>query len=388
VGRLAWPGATLALLLFGAVLHLRYRRARHRWASAEIDGTRVRISPAAGPAVFGIVRAEIVLPAWLLGATEAERRLVLQHEAEHVRARDPLLLTVAAVTAAMAPWNPAAWWMLYRLRVAVEMDCDARVLARGVKAREYGALLIEMAGRGAGLPLRAVALAASPSTLERRVKAMTGIDGGRGPVRTGVLTMLGALALFTACEARMPTAAQVESMDVAAVERQAAVFAVGENMEGAVYYVDGVQVTAEEARALMADRIARVEVTKQGHDGPATIRISTAEPGSEAAAALRSEGEVGHEERVFRLRTERSVDGAGGERMIRIRGAEGTDADVALLFIDGVRVDPSRLRSIRPDDIERIEVIKGETAVERFGDPEAARGVIRITTKAGAARTQ
>ncbi len=384
-GRLLWPGATTALLLFGAGLHLSYRRARRRWASAEIDGTRVRISPAAGPAVFGIWRAEIVLPAWLLGASEAERRLVLQHETEHVRARDPLLLTIGAVVAALAPWNPVAWWMLYRLRIAVEMDCDARILARGVKARDYGALLIEMAGRGAGLPLRAVALAASPSTPERRVKAMTGFEGGRGTIRTGALTVLGALALFTACEARMPTAAEVDSMDVAAVERQAAVIAVGGDMQNAVYYVDGRKVSAEEARSLVADRIAQVEVTRQGPNEPATIRISTSEAGE--GSALRLQGDRPEGERVVRIRQHGAVEGEGEHQVLRIGGNNEDGTEPTILFIDGIRADPARLRSIRPDDIERIEVIKGEAAVERFGDPDAARGVIRITTRAGAART-
>ena len=53
-----------------------------------------------------------------------------QHEREHQRARDPLLLHAAAVGALVMPWNPAVWWMLSRLKLAVEMDCDARVFAR------------------------------------------------------------------------------------------------------------------------------------------------------------------------------------------------------------------------------------------------------------------
>lgn len=38
------------------------------------------------------------------------------------------------------------------------------------------------------------------------------------------------------------------------------------------------------------------------------------------------------------------------------------------------------LSGIDPDDIDRVEVIKGETALERFGE-EASAGVIEIFLK-------
>lgn len=54
-----------------------------------------------------------------------------------------------------------------------------------------------------------------------------------------------------------------------------------------------------------------------------------------------------------------------------------------LLFVDGVRMMGDRdvvLSGIDPDDIDRVEVIKGETALERFGE-EASAGVIEIFLK-------
>jgi len=54
-----------------------------------------------------------------------------------------------------------------------------------------------------------------------------------------------------------------------------------------------------------------------------------------------------------------------------------------LLFVDGVRMEGDRdvvLSGIDPDDIDRVEVIKGEAALERFGE-EASAGVIEIFLK-------
>ncbi|MGZ6640165.1 MAG: M56 family metallopeptidase, partial [Solirubrobacteraceae bacterium] len=75
----------------------------------------------------------------------AVQRLVIAHEAEHVAARDTLVLGIACVVVAAMPWNPVVWYMLSRLRLAVELDCDARVLRAGAAPLSYGALLIDVA---------------------------------------------------------------------------------------------------------------------------------------------------------------------------------------------------------------------------------------------------
>jgi outer membrane receptor protein involved in Fe transport len=55
-----------------------------------------------------------------------------------------------------------------------------------------------------------------------------------------------------------------------------------------------------------------------------------------------------------------------------------TQAD-PLIYVDGVRVgEPPQ--DLSPDEIERVEVVKGAAAIELFGD-EAVGGVIQIFTK-------
>jgi hypothetical protein len=72
------------------------------------------------------------------------------------------------------PWNPAIWWAMRRLRLAVEIDCDQRVLGRGVDARHYATLLLTVGNRMSSIPFAwATALGGSRSFLERRILAMT-----------------------------------------------------------------------------------------------------------------------------------------------------------------------------------------------------------------------
>ena len=104
----------------------------------------------------------------------------------------------------------------------------------------------------------------------------------------------------------------------------------------------------------------------------------------------------------------------GAGPTIQIRGRSSLSlSNEPLLYVDGVRVNDavntgppgsnapgglslgsqnsqvaSRLNDIDPDDIDRIEVIKGPAAATIYGT-EAARGVIQVITKRGAAgRTQ
>lgn len=88
------------------------------------------------------------------------------------------------------------------------------------------------------------------------------------------------------------------------------------------------------------------------------------------------------------------VGGVGGA--IRIRGVSSlTQNNSPMLYVDGVRVDggfsgPStregrninRMNDINPEDIARIEVIKGPAAATLYGT-EASAGVIQVITKRG-----
>ena len=76
-----------------------------------------------------------------------------------------------------------------------------------------------------------------------------------------------------------------------------------------------------------------------------------------------------------------------GHMMVRVRTDESVTIDPTdpsglqpIIYVDGIRIE-GELSDLDPDEIERIEVIKGDAALERFG-PEAASGVVQIFLKA------
>jgi hypothetical protein len=71
------------------------------------------------------------------------------------------------------PWNIPLWWQLHRLRGAIEVDCDARVLNRGQSVTNYGNTLIAVAERQSRHLVVVAGMSESKSFLEKRIKIMT-----------------------------------------------------------------------------------------------------------------------------------------------------------------------------------------------------------------------
>lgn len=166
--------ALTTLVLGWIQLRLRLRSA----VEDEMAGASVTVSEDVGPAVVGIVQPRIVIPRWLLQQDAETQAIVLAHEREHLRAQDVRVLGVAFLVAVLLPWNLPVWWQLRRLRFAMEVDCDARVLRGGRSRSTYSAVLLNIATHVAPLRATAAGLSESGSSLERRIRVM------HAPLRT------------------------------------------------------------------------------------------------------------------------------------------------------------------------------------------------------------
>ena len=202
---LLWTLASLAMLGAIIVAALRLAAARREWSLALLGDQFVRVSENVGPAVVGFLRGEIVVPAWALDLPAERREMLLAHECEHLCARDPLLLLSALAALVMMPWNIALWWQVRRLRLAVEMDCDGRVLRRVHDVGAYGALLIEVGRRSARAPLAAAAFSEPATHLERRIHMMLARTPRWRVLRATALAAAGLGLVIVACDMQPPT---------------------------------------------------------------------------------------------------------------------------------------------------------------------------------------
>ncbi|MEO8336443.1 MAG: M56 family metallopeptidase [bacterium] len=369
-----WVMLSASVLSVLVIVGRRADRARRAWPLADVHGTPVRIALATGPAVIGFARPEIVVPTWLLERTADEQRLVIVHEHEHVKARDQLLLGAGWLVAALLPWHPAVWWSLSRLRLAIELDCDARVLHRGVQPRPYGSLLIDIAGLSAGHRIGALALADKTSHLERRLLAMKHSRTRFAFARAGVLCAIALLSVGVACEARMPTSADVDAMSVEGAEKAAvAAKLLAENKSAArIYTVDGKTITEAEAHAIAADKIVSVDIRgRKSALDKEEVRISTLEASKAPNAEDLSQMKV----------RSRVPEGSLAKPLAEKRTLSRKTFD-GVLLIDGVVTPSGKLAELSPDRIASVEVIKGAAATRMSSDPAAANGIISVKLKA------
>jgi beta-lactamase regulating signal transducer with metallopeptidase domain len=348
----AWlAAALLAMAAYGAATLVLARR-RRSWRAVEVDGHAVLLSPAVGPAVVGALRPRIVVPEWSLALPSAQRALMLEHEREHVRARDPLMLHGAAMIALLMPWNAGAWWLNRRLRLAVELDCDARVLAAGRDPREYGTLLLDVCSRRTpGAPFLAPALLERTSSLTKRILAMHP-ERTRFPHARIALGAAAALAIvMLACEMPSPEMLAPDGKDAAATR----VFGTASEAVAA-------RGTAE-LRATVARHFPEVA---RGEGGPAILYVVTTPDArvvfteTQAATELARMPAPPNDVEVPRPPAQRPTG-----MKVRRPGPEAL---------------PSGIGALRPDDIEAIDVSKHAAGVLA----PAAVSVIQITLKPGA----
>ena len=199
--RQVWLGVSVAMLLAlvgsGVLLFVRKRRWRHE----TVSGASVYVTNDVGPAVVGLMRPRIVVPRWVTLALPSQQSAVIAHEKSHLEARDPQLFTFALALLVFMPWNLPLWWQLRRLRYAIEIDCDARVLKGGVDPAHYGETLIAVGERQSAYVGAVAAMSESKSFLEERIEHMI-----RKPVRW---RRLGAATLASFAIAITALAAQV-----------------------------------------------------------------------------------------------------------------------------------------------------------------------------------
>ena len=93
------------------------------------------------PAVYGILRPKIVLPA---SYQNRDIELVIHHEKAHIRGLDNLWRMIAFLVVSVHWFNPFSWIFLKAFLSDLELSCDERVLVKlGIhRSKEYASALL------------------------------------------------------------------------------------------------------------------------------------------------------------------------------------------------------------------------------------------------------
>lgn len=213
-----WVAVSGVLLAISFLTLRRIASETETLPTDDVDGIQVRRSVVFGPALVGVLRQQVVIPRWLGAVHPAAENLAARHEVSHRIARDAEFQLTGLLLAIAMPWNPAVWWQFQRLREAVELDCDIRLLRGGADMKTYATLLLEIAGNRARSPFPAVAFLPKTTQLGRRVTTMAEHKKPPRYLKTALIAAAGIALAATACETPQP--AEVGTANESAVRAE------------------------------------------------------------------------------------------------------------------------------------------------------------------------
>jgi hypothetical protein len=129
-------------------------------------------SSCATPITLGVFRPVTILPESWVEWSSSQLDMVLAHEREHARRRDPLVRWLALFNRAVFWFHPLSWWLERQLSFLAEQACDDAVLAGGHDPRNYSEHLLEMQRVmiRSGKRIRLVGSAMPGSFLSKRIE--------------------------------------------------------------------------------------------------------------------------------------------------------------------------------------------------------------------------
>ena len=140
VASIIWIIVSLAILLMLIVTY--FTTIYEIKGSTQLKDNIFLSEKIVSPAVYGIIKPKIILPASYKGR---DIELIVLHEKTHIRSSDNLWRIIAFVIVAVHWFNPLSWLFLKAFLADLELSCDERVLAKigSDRAKDYASSLLE-----------------------------------------------------------------------------------------------------------------------------------------------------------------------------------------------------------------------------------------------------
>jgi CubicO group peptidase (beta-lactamase class C family) len=176
------------------------------------------------PAVTGVVRPTVLVPAGFAGEEPETIELALWHELAHVRRRDILVSLVSEIVVVLFWFNPLVRRGAARLRALQELAADRQVLRGGARASTYAAFLlraVRSVANGARPSLSGLHAIVEGASIDARLRAVLDPLASRAAApRAASVLLVGGVTLLLAAIIRAPSllgAPRPTSQDVQAM---------------------------------------------------------------------------------------------------------------------------------------------------------------------------
>ncbi|MBD7968812.1 M56 family metallopeptidase [Paenibacillus gallinarum] len=133
-----------------------------------------------GPALIGVIRPRILLPASMEGTFSAkELKYIFLHELVHYKHKDILVNWVMLFLLVVHWFNPVLWYAYRRMREDQELSCDHKAISyvKDSEVKEYGYTIIKLLTKRSNIPNSHLLVTANFSSdklqIKRRIMMIT-----------------------------------------------------------------------------------------------------------------------------------------------------------------------------------------------------------------------
>lgn len=372
-GSLWWMTA-LAVIYFTGVAFMLTRiiidllKVRHLIRSGETrfeeDGTRIAVLDRDVP--------PFSWAGWIVMSREdfeSGNRHIIEHEKAHIRLGHSWYVLLVDVLASMQWFNPAMWLLRSDLSAIFEYEADDAVLSQGADIKEYQYSLIRKAISAGGY---SITNSFNHSILKNRITMMSKSRSSMSGAFKALYVLPLVAAALTA-NAKTVTSYKYSVQDITAPEdieeTSVQTVAIPQFIEEPEVQDINVPETVEEP---VSQSGIAPEDMEELVDQTAAVTEDVKEPDFQTAALL---------DTVI-IVPPTGVEDAQTPNIVVNRKDDGPEP---LIIIDGKESSRAEMEKISPDDIESIEVLKGQTAVEKYGE-KAGNGVVIINMRNGQAK--
>jgi len=307
--------------------------------------------------------------------------VILWHELTHVEHYHSVDRTIFDLFACIFWFNPFAWQLRREIQTVHEYQADEHTLESGVDIKQYQLLLIR---KSAGENTFALANNFLQRDLHKRIRMMKTIHTNISRkwqyalMLPGIAISLIALsipALYAKADSTNTSKQQIPSetanvlahksseketvvQDTTKVtvwnKKQKVIEELSDDAKRAIFMVDGTRMNYDKVQVIDPQEIDNVSVLK----------------GDAATSVYGTEAKDG----VVIITTKNNGHSSSTERRMGVSDGN------PLILMNGVAITKEEMDKINPDDIESVNVLKGEQATHLYGE-KGKNGVVIITPK-------
>ncbi len=296
---------------------------------------------------------------------------ILLHEKAHIQMRHSYDILFADMVSVLQWFNPALWMLKSDLRAIHEFEADDKVLSQGVNVKQYQYLLIKKAVGASGY---SIANSFNHSTLKNRITMMLQTKSSwKRALKALYIIPVAGISLVANAQSKITikelnTAGKVNEINFQMAASDTSSAAKTKNvqaneLENPLYVIDGKKQSNDSAYELTPDDIASITVYK----------------GMKAVSLYGQEAKDGVVIIVTKAFEKQFADEpkSKSENKFELNGNATAEP---LVIVNGKEISNDEFKSIKPEDIESIKVLKGPESSKEYGE-KGKNGVIQVKLK-------